>query len=94
MGMEILLKLDLQETRQFFTAFFGLSDFHWQGFLSSRLSLGELLAFGISLFINANNSTRLNLMRKGLPGLAKMAGNLLRLQTRGIPGPKGGKAAE
>ena len=29
-GMDVLLKLDLQETRQFFTAFFSLSDFYWQ----------------------------------------------------------------
>ena len=29
-GMDVLLQLDLAETRQFFTAFFSLSDFHWQ----------------------------------------------------------------
>ena len=29
-GMDVLLKLDLTETRQFFAAFFALSDYHWQ----------------------------------------------------------------
>ncbi len=28
--VQVLLKLGLQETRQFFNAFFSLSDFHWQ----------------------------------------------------------------
>lgn len=43
-GMEVLLKLDLAETRDFFSAFFSLSDFHWHGFLSSRLSFTQVLA--------------------------------------------------
>jgi lycopene beta-cyclase len=29
-GMDVLLTLNLTETRQFFTAFFALSDHHWQ----------------------------------------------------------------
>jgi lycopene beta-cyclase len=29
-GMDVLMKLDLEETRQFFSAFFNLSDFYWQ----------------------------------------------------------------
>lgn len=43
-GMDVLLKLDLAQTRQFFNAFFDLSAFHWQGFLSSRQE-GAFLAF-------------------------------------------------
>ena len=39
--MDVLLKLDLAETREFFAAFFALSDFHWQGFLSARLTFPE-----------------------------------------------------
>jgi lycopene beta-cyclase len=35
-GMDVLLQLDIAQTRQFFKAFFNLSPFHWQGFLSSR----------------------------------------------------------
>ena len=71
-GMEVLLKLDLQETRDFFSAFFSLSDFHWQGFLSARLSFVELIGFGLSLFVNASNAARTNLLVKGLPGLVVM----------------------
>ena len=40
-GMDVLLKLDLAETREFFAAFFALSDFHWQGFLSARLTFPQ-----------------------------------------------------
>ena len=76
-GMEVLLKLDLEETREFFAAFFALSDFHWQGFLSSRLSFVELVGFGLSLFAKSSNSARINLLKKGLPGLVT---TLARLQ--------------
>lgn len=68
-GMEVLLKLDLAETREFFAAFFALSDYHWQGFLSSRLSFIELIGFGLSLFAKSSNEARLNLLSKGFPGL-------------------------
>lgn len=71
-GMDVLLKLDLRETRQFFSAFFGLSDFHWQGFLSSRLSFPQLMAFGLALFANSSNQARANLIFKGTPGLFSM----------------------
>ena len=46
-GMDILLVLDLHQIRQFFAGFFSLSDFHWQGFLSMRLSFTELIVFGL-----------------------------------------------
>lgn len=71
-GMDVLLKLDLKETRQFFSAFFGLSDFHWQGFLSSRLSFPQLVTFGLALFANSSNQARANLVFKGTPGLLSM----------------------
>ena len=71
-GMDVLLKLDLKETRQFFAAFFGLSDFHWQGFLSSRLSFPQLMTFGLALFGNSSNPARANLIIKGTPGLLSM----------------------
>ena len=29
-GMDVLLQLDLAQTRAFFSSFFSLSDFHWQ----------------------------------------------------------------
>ena len=75
MGMDVLLKLNLAETRAFFTAFFSLSDFHWQGFLSSRLSMRQLLVFGLSLFAGASNDVRLDLMKKGVPALLGMLYN-------------------
>lgn len=75
-GMEVLLKLDLEETREFFAAFFALSDFHWHGFLSSRLSFLELIGFGLSLFAKSSNAARANLLQKGLPGLVGMLGKL------------------
>jgi hypothetical protein len=34
--VQVLLQLNLQQTREFFAAFFSLSDFHWHGFLSAR----------------------------------------------------------
>ncbi len=56
------------QTREFFAAFFTLSDFNWHGFLSTRLNFGQLIAFGLSLFLNASNSARLNLLKLGVPG--------------------------
>ena len=75
-GMEVLLKLDLEETREFFSAFFSLSDFHWHGFLSSRLSFLELIGFGLSLFVHSSNEARIDLLQKGLPGLVRMLSRL------------------
>lgn len=78
-GMEVLLKLDLEETREFFSAFFALSPFHWHGFLSSRLGFVDLIGFGMSLFAKSSNEARLNLLQKGLPGLIVMLSRLPRL---------------
>ncbi|BDA46459.1 Lycopene beta cyclase, chloroplastic [Coccomyxa sp. Obi] len=77
-GMDVLLSLNLAETRQFFAAFFALSDHHWQGFLSARLSFLELIGFGMSLFAKSSNEARLNLLVKGLPGLVGMLAGLTR----------------
>ena len=56
------------QTRDFFKAFFTLSDFHWHGFLSTRLSFFQLVGFGLALFVNASNSARGNLLAQGIPG--------------------------
>ena len=74
--MDVLLQLDLPQTREFFTSFFSLSDHHWQGFLSARLTLPQLIGFGLSLFTNASNAARANLLVKGIPGLAIMLARL------------------
>jgi lycopene beta-cyclase len=71
-GMDVLLKLNLDETRNFFNAFFSLSDYNWHGFLSARLGFMQLIGFGLSLFANSSNQSRLDLLQKGLPGLAGM----------------------
>ncbi|KAJ6739440.1 UBIQUINONE BIOSYNTHESIS MONOOXYGENASE COQ6 MITOCHONDRIAL [Salix koriyanagi] len=75
-GMETLLKLDLNGSRMFFDAFFDLDPYYWQGFLSSRLSLGELLLLSFSLFCNASNPSRFDIVTKCPVPLARMVGNL------------------
>ncbi|XP_052185772.1 capsanthin/capsorubin synthase, chromoplastic-like [Diospyros lotus] len=75
-GMETLLKLDLNGTRRFFDAFFDLDAYYWQGFLSSRLSLGELGMLSLSLFGHASNPSRLDIVTKCPAPLARMVGNL------------------
>ncbi|GAQ85842.1 lycopene beta cyclase [Klebsormidium nitens] len=79
-GMDVLLKLDLDGTRRFFSAFFSLSPYHWQGFLSSRLYFLELIQFGLSLFKHASNTARLEIMWKGLPGLGVMIQHLVTMK--------------
>ncbi|PKA65064.1 Lycopene beta cyclase, chloroplastic/chromoplastic [Apostasia shenzhenica] len=76
-GMDLLLRLDLEGTRRFFDAFFELEPAYWHGFLSSRLFLPELVAFGFSLFGRASNACRLEIMVKGTMPLLNMIGNLL-----------------
>merc|ERR1719316_2522627 len=56
-GMDILLVLDLHQIRQFFAGFFSLSDYHWQGFLSMRLSFSDLVIFGRSLRASSRSRT-------------------------------------
>jgi len=82
-GMDVLLTLSLDETREFFTAFFALSSFHWHGFLSSRLSFQELIVFGLYLFKESSNKSRANLVGKGVPGLGKMLYRLAKYNTTG-----------
>ena len=71
-GMDVLLSLNVYQTREFFEAFFTLSDFNWHGFLSTRLSFPQLIGFGLSLFVNASSSAKQNLLVQGVPGLIKM----------------------
>ncbi|KAG6778163.1 hypothetical protein POTOM_018015 [Populus tomentosa] len=75
-GMETLPKLDLKGTMRFFDAFFDLDPYYWQGFLSSSLSLGELLLLSFSLFRNASNPSRLDIVTQCPVPLARMVGNL------------------
>lgn len=60
-GMELLCKLDLNNTSDFFTTFFALPTSFWQGFLASKLSSVNLLGFAAATFFMApvNIKTRL-----------------------------------
>lgn len=82
-GMDVLLSLDLDGTRRFFDAFFDLEPYQWHGFLSSRLYLPELFVFGLSLFANASNTSRLEIMAKGTPPLVRMLRNLASMREYG-----------
>lgn len=79
-GMDVLLKMDLAGNRRFFDAFFDLTPFQWHGFLSSRLNLVELISFGLSLFANASNYARVEIMAKGLPGLGVLVRNVVKMR--------------
>ncbi|KAJ7516993.1 hypothetical protein O6H91_21G023300 [Diphasiastrum complanatum] len=72
-GMDVLLQLDLEGTRRFFSAFFDLEPYHWQGFLSSRLYILEL---GLALFMNAQTTAKVEMVVKGTPPLLQMLTNL------------------
>ncbi|CAD7696972.1 unnamed protein product [Ostreobium quekettii] len=61
-GMELLVNLDLASTNNFFKTFFRLPEYFWQGFLASKLSSVELLAFAAGMFLLAPLSTKYQLM--------------------------------
>ncbi|ESW22049.1 hypothetical protein PHAVU_005G122400 [Phaseolus vulgaris] len=75
-GMETLLKLDLNGSRNFFNAFFDLKPYYWQGFLSSKLTLKELVWLSLSLFGHASNPSKFDITTKCPVPLAKMMGNI------------------
>ncbi|XP_058773682.1 capsanthin/capsorubin synthase, chromoplastic-like [Vicia villosa] len=75
-GMETLLKLDLNETRDFFDAFFELKPNYLQGYLSSSLSLNDIVWLSMSLFAHASNRSRYAIATKCPKLLAKMIGNI------------------
>uniref|UniRef100_A0A7R9VJC8 lycopene beta-cyclase n=2 Tax=Chlamydomonas euryale TaxID=1486919 RepID=A0A7R9VJC8_9CHLO len=68
-GMELLLSLDLAQTRRFFGAFFTLRYPLWSGFLSLRLGFLQLIGFGLEFFMNSSNESRGKLLQFGVPGL-------------------------
>lgn len=57
-GMELLVRLDLRSTNQFFSTFFRLPGSYWRGFLASRLSSGQLVAFAALMFVLAPPATK------------------------------------
>lgn len=62
-GGEYLQKIDLDSTRDFFTAFFKLPTHQWAGYLSFRLEEpAERLMFGLGVFFNTTNRVRAQLV--------------------------------
>lgn len=62
-GMELLATLEVQSIHEFFECFFSLPDFYWRGFLASRLSSAQLLAFAMITFATCSMHIRGLLMR-------------------------------
>jgi lycopene cyclase-like protein len=77
-GMEVLLRLDPQETRTFFNSFFDLPDVHWHGYLDDRLTPAELRAAMARVFVRLPGTLRRRLATTALgrPGL-RLARSLL-----------------
>lgn len=61
--MELFTNMDLDLMSQFFNVFFRLPDFYWRGFLASRLSSLQLMAFALLCFGMASDKIRLALMK-------------------------------
>lgn len=49
-GMELLCRLNVKETTDFFSTFFALPKRQWEGFLASKLSSVDLLGFALYTF--------------------------------------------
>ncbi|GFP92268.1 capsanthin/capsorubin synthase chromoplast [Phtheirospermum japonicum] len=75
-GMETLLRLDLEGVRSFFEAFFELDPHYWQGFLSSRLTIGELFWLGMSQFGKGSSRAKLDMVTKCPAPLVRLMGKL------------------
>jgi lycopene beta-cyclase len=77
-GMEVLLRLDVRATRQFFGAFFELPPEEWQGFLSDTLPAPELARAMSRFFVGAPRELQRTLLRTaaGSAG-ARLAAGLL-----------------
>ena len=74
-GMETLMELDINGTRQFFDTFFDLPKDVWAGFLSWRIQPAGLLALGVQLFVLFSNYMRLTFVRSALPFMGSFFAN-------------------
>ncbi|GAQ89563.1 lycopene epsilon cyclase [Klebsormidium nitens] len=61
-GLELILRQDLDGTREFFDTFFRLPEPLWKGFLSSSLSSVDLLGFAFMMFVKGSNGLRYRLI--------------------------------
>ena len=60
--MELLATLEIRSIHQFFETFFRLPDRYWRGFLGSKLSSVDLLAFAMLTFATCSGHIRAKLM--------------------------------
>ena len=74
-GMETLMELDINGTRQFFDTFFDLPKEVWAGFLSWRIQPAGLLALGVQLFVLFSNYMRVTFVRSALPFMGSFFAN-------------------
>lgn len=65
-GMELLLRLDGAQTRDFFHEFFRMPEPDWRGYLSDQLSATQLAGVMARFFAGAPNNLRALMMRTGL----------------------------
>lgn len=70
-GLEVVLRMSPDETREFFAAFFDLPEEAWQGYLSRTLTTQELVGVMAQLFRNASWKTRARLASGVLRGEAR-----------------------
>lgn len=68
-GMELLCKLPLASTNQFFATFFKLPGFYWRGFLASRLSSVQLIVFAMLTLVLAPPGIKVRHSHFGAPCL-------------------------
>jgi lycopene epsilon-cyclase len=62
-GMELLAGLDLSATNSFFSTFFRLPKFYWRGFLASKLTSTDLMAFAFVTFLIAGLDIKVKLVQ-------------------------------
>ena len=74
-GMETLMELDINGTRQFFDTFFDLPKDVWAGFLSWRIKPAGLLSLGVQLFVLFSNYMRLTFVKSALPFMGSFFAN-------------------
>jgi lycopene epsilon-cyclase len=61
--MELLATLDVTKIHEFFDCFFHLPDHYWRGFLASKLSSLDLMAFAMLTFVKCSSDIRGKLMQ-------------------------------
>ena len=74
-GMETLMQLDIDGTRQFFDTFFDLPKDVWAGFLSWRIQPIGLLSLGVNLFALFSNYMRVTFVKSALPFMGSFFAN-------------------